>query len=274
MKSRVSKIFPGLSGVLLTAFSALLPSAGLEATDGEIAVSSPTFTLSVTNLTDAAIPNLFFVSSRDARTGKPDGFEPLPVNTGKRGPQVEIPLLPPLSLYSEDPNSSLAGTIEGKRSVIEFPASVSENSRWLLVFHYDANGSLQSRFLDDSASVHSPGTVRLVNLTNVKVGVIAGDEPMVASPGKDDLARPETDEHGRFTLSCAYATGATEYEPLPRKTLRFRSDQERLLVVFTPVKMVRDDVEESKSGGQVRRSDTTIKNVPYRLYDTVEIQDP
>lgn len=219
----------------------------------------PTFELSAIQLGEMEIPPLYRV---DVKRG-PDGMEqrtfvPFPLSNGVRSPVVKIPLVPPVKLYT--------GTMDpaGKpdmKPFLDIPAG-SPKDRLLLVFYLDRDGLQKHGILNDSETAHPQGSVRVANFDTDRIAFSVGGPTIQVPPHGEAKSVPVVNAEGRFPfVHFVDRPGQPRYQA-PLKLLRFRSPDQRLLVLYTAMPT------EIPTGepGEVK---IAFEPVATRLYDTI-----
>lgn len=183
--------------------------------------ATPTRLVSSLSLIDAPPPNLFTLSPKGVRV-------PFSVGVGSRGAANPVPASEPLRLYRETPSPDGA---PGVSLAFEIPLPPG-NTPLLLAFFLDSSGRAASRFLSDDPSVHTPGTVRLVNLSGSEV-LCKIDEKVVPVPSQDvagidvKIADPL-----RFLFTYGARQPDGDILHVPAKRLRLPTANMRLLILF------------------------------------------
>lgn len=215
--------------------------------------------LAVTNFGVPDLPSLYY-AEWDAATEK---FRPRPLLPGhyKRAPQIEIAPQAPRKLFVE------AGTTTtGEPNLEEFlDLQVEDGGSYLVLLDQSPTQGVRSRFLDDSAAAHPPGSVRLVNLTNQQMAVAAGGKAVRLAPGREGMLVPEVGADGRFSLQYSYVNREGETIDTPRKNLTIYNPRTRVLVVFAEVPREIETGQLLPDGEPATRTVYDIED--YRLYD-------
>lgn len=219
----------------------------------------PTFELSAIQLGEMEIPPLYYAEVKRGPDGKElRTFVPFPLSNGVRGPVAKISLVPPVKLYT--------GKLEpaGKpdmKPFLDVPAS-SPKDRLLLVFYLDREGRQKHGFLNDSETAHPQGSVRVANFDTDPIAFFVGGPTIQVPPHGEAKAVPVINAEGRFPfVHFVDRPGQPRYQA-PLKLLRFRSPDQRLLVLYTAIPTA---VQTEEPGGEKIAFEPTAS----RLYDSI-----
>lgn len=149
---------------------------------------------------------------------------------------------------------------------LAIPAKAPKD-RLLLVFHQDAQGKTQQKFLNDSEEAHRGGSIRFVNFGLERAAFSAGGATTVVVPGGEATAIPVANSEGRYPFTYSVGMrGRPPYES-PTKLLRMLMPEQRLLILYT---FLPETVTTEKSAPE-GSADTKLVFQPmaYRLYDTL-----
>jgi len=238
----------------LGAFS-LLAAAGSLGAQGA-AEEIPMIDLSVCNITSEEMPALYVMNELEQ-------FVPLPIGDFSRGTSIGVPKADSVVLYT--------GTFdeEGEpnmKPAITIPTAGIEDKALLLVYN-NPDGSMGQTTIDDSETAHPANSVRVLNVSPYPMTFSAGTEPKEVAPRQQAIVNPQLDENRRFAFVYRSVLSDGEVYTSPIKKLSLRSENARLLVLYTALKKVTlADREDSNS-----EEADIIEYEPtaYRLYDKI-----
>ena len=258
----------GFSTFLLLVCLGFSGEWALFADSGKPSGDTPTFSLSLCQLGGEPLPQLYWMKmKKDADGNSVPEYLPLDLPNGMRSAPVEIPLVPPPKIYTGRIHS------DGKPEVnpfLEIPAK-SPKEKLLLVLYLDPQGKQQQTFLDDSATAHAPGAVRVINLSGGRIAFNTGaSQPIIVSPGSQAIAVPKADLEKRFPFEYfSDLPGQAPYHS-PVQMLRMREPGGRLLVIFsTSLQNERGERSDLPATPQ----NLALVPVPTRLPDSVAISE-
>lgn len=221
----------------------------------------PKFELSAIQLGEMEIPPLYYTDVKRGTDGKEQRtFVPFPLSNGIRGPVEKISFVPPVKLYTGQVDTT------GKpdmKPFLDVPAD-SPKDRLLLVFYLDREGRQKHGFLNDSETAHPQGSVRVANFDTGSISFFVGGPTIQVPPHGEAKAVPVINAEGRFPfVHFVDRPGQPQYQA-PLKLLRFRSPDQRLLVLYTamPVGIASGD----EGAGEIKIG---FEPVASRLYDTI-----
>lgn len=222
----------------------------------------PKFELSALQIGSFQVSNLYWIDVVFDKEGKQvKTFQPLNVSNGSRGPTAQVPLVPPVKLYtgSFDQNG-----VPQMKPFLDIPVK-SAKDRLLLVFHQNAKGEVQQSFLDDSEKAHPAGSVRFVNFSSDPLAFSVGGAALRVSPGGGVNAIPVANAEGQYPLKYYVQTLGNSTYQAPTKLLRMLRPNQRLLVLYA----VLEEKVTSQDPGREDQLNTKIlyQPVAYRLYD-------
>lgn len=251
------------SAVGIAALAFLAVSSGVRAQDGK-PKEVPSIEFSATMLGEIEVPPLYYVDMKPDSEGKmKPSYQPVSVSSGSRGSVIKLPFAETVGLYTGDFDEKGEPRM---KPFVQIPAKKA-GDRILLVFHYDAKGQPQRSFIDDSIAVHPSGSVRLANFSPTQVAFAVGGTPVRVAAGGEAITKPVLNEQGRFPfIYMAERAGQKPYES-PTKLLRFRSPDQRLLILYTAMPSQESDGSMNADG--TPKMVTIFQPMAYRLYDTV-----
>lgn len=223
------------------------------------------FTLSAATVGLEKIPDIYWMDIEFDSMGNPKvHYRLLDVGRGNRGSEVEIPI----------PQNNIVHLFSRAKTETESPQweplltiPIDEGREKLLIILYQTQeGKRGVYYLNDSLNAHPPRTLRVLNLSQANLVVSAGGEPSMIPPRTlESLGRPPMDSQNRFLFSYGVVTPKGPWQS-PRKAIRFRRDNQRLLVVYTLMPTFVD-----AGGGE--KSIRTLRPTDYMMFDLVQLPE-
>lgn len=192
--------------------------------------SIPRFTLTACAVGFDQTPELFWLDLEiDPYGEERREYRPLDIGDDLRGTPARIPVRPPLHLYRRQTDA------EGRPRwvpALDIPEA-EEGDRLLYLLYRSSEGNPAMRFLDESPEAHPAKTVRVANLSDQPMAVTIGGPP-VPVPGQTvKLAgTPAFKPGGRFQFTYGITLRNSSFTS-PTKNLRFRTERDRLLILYT-----------------------------------------
>lgn len=145
---------------------------------------------------------------------------------GRRGQVNQVLPKSPLKLYKK-------GVGEDGKEIFEEALSMRlpvNDGRAILLFYMDEVGKVQYQILEDPDDKHPGGSLRIYNLSNQAITCLVDQDRLDINPNSEKIVDVLNGQK-RFN----FAFGLLKPTPYrsPIKTLPMRTDQHRLLVVFS-----------------------------------------
>lgn len=226
----------------------------------------PRVLLRICQLDDSDLPDFYYMEAEWNMRALERRPEPVEAAMFSRGPEVQIPLLPPVKLFALRPGTELSEA--NLLPVLTIPAELQQpGQRILLLFYRTMNGEMKHRFLDESAAQHPPGHLRFLNTFSSPVALSAGGAPVIVPGAQESLLRPELDERGRFPFKCVFRENASIFERLHPDYYRLRPSDARVLMVYAA-----RGLEQTRRAANSSEATLTVKYEPYafRLFDRID----
>ncbi len=242
----------------------MLQNNPLQAQQARPAKEPSRFVLSAVNLNGVEVPPLYYVELKPGPNDKlVEEYVEFTIGENSLRYRVRVPFKPPVWLYAKKigPRGE-----ESYEPYLKVPVE-SSNADLLLVFYNDDKGNLLHRFVENSSSVHPPGTVRLINLSTTRAAFTAGGGPMLVQPGKDEVIKPVTEADGQFPLVCSIEIANGQAYEFPKRLIQFRRPGNRLLVVLSALAFDEQTGEMTQDGVPVTKR--VYRTEPVMLPDTV-----
>jgi hypothetical protein len=174
----------------------------------------------------------------------------LEIGRGMRGASTEIPVRPEPRLYRRSIGENRERTYTPAMDL----SGQSEDDHLLLVLYLTTSGDGNILLLDDSSEAHPAGTVRVLNLIPTNLAVNIGGGPRVVRHRNTRLlGAPEIHESGRFYFSYGFNVPDMGPWVSPTQRLRFRGEEERLLVVYATFPTYQDKEDEMNEAYELER---------------------
>jgi hypothetical protein len=224
----------------------------------------PRYTLSAAVLGTREVPDLFWLDLTLDEDGNPNPeYKQLDIGMGNRGSKIEVPALPPFALYRR--STSESGELEFTPAITIPEQDPDDHLLVLLVRNHKGEGGIT--YMDDSAEAHPPHMVRIANKGPGRCVAVINQKPKVIEPGQVSLlGKPRLDERNRFIFDFAAELPDQSTHRDPSAKLRFRTPQDRLLVVFSYFPVFLDNADGSSTLSH-------YTPISYRMYDRVFLKE-